>query len=156
MKDIPRLIETLMPLEQASILSPVEKYVSSGGYISTFHVWPARRPLAACRATLLATLLPDPSDPARRSELVNAIGGEVEIKQQESEDDDGNLVVEEKPVVKGGVLPWNTENGPLLQNLRAQIRKANGGKVPQVFDPFAGGGAIPLEAMWLGCDVLRL
>jgi adenine-specific DNA methylase len=153
MKDTHRLIETLMPLEQASILSPVEKYVSSGGYISTFHVWPARRPLAACRAALLATLLPDPSDPARRSELVNAIGGEVEIKQQESEDDDGNLVVEEKPVVKGGVLPWNTENGQLLQNLRAQIRKAHGGQVPRVFDPFAGGGAIPLEAMWLGCDV---
>ena len=70
MKDTPRLIETLMPLEQASILSPVEKYVSSGGYISTFHVWPARRPLAACRAALLATLLPDPSDPLKRSEQI--------------------------------------------------------------------------------------
>lgn len=153
MKDTPRLIETLMPLQQASILSPVEKYVSSGGYISTFHVWPARRPLAACRAALLASLLPDPSDPAKRSELVNAIGGEVELEQKESEDEDGNLVVEEQPVVKGGVLPWNTENGKLLQDLRAQIRKAHGDEAPRVFDPFAGGGAIPLEAMWLGCTV---
>lgn len=153
MKDITRLIETLMPLEQASILSPREKNVRSGGYISTFHVWPARRPLAACRAALLATLLPDPRDPAKRSELINLIGGEVEAKQQESKDDDGNLVIEEKLVVKGGVLPWNTENNQTLDSLRAQVRKANGGSSPKVFDPFAGGGAIPLEAMWLGCHV---
>jgi adenine-specific DNA methylase len=153
MKDVARLIETLMPLEQASILSPREKNVRSGGYISTFHVWPARRPLAACRAALLATLLPDPSDAVHRSGLIKAIGGEVEMTQEESEDDDGNLLVEEKPVVKGGVLRWNIENNEFLNDLRAQIRKANGGRTPQVFDPFAGGGAIPLEAMWLGCKV---
>jgi putative DNA methylase len=152
MKDIARLIETLMPLEQASILSPREKNVRSGGYISTFHVWPARRPLAACRAALLATLLPDPGDPSKRSKLLDAIGGIVELGQQESEDDDGNLVVEEKSVVNGGVLPWNTENNQFLDDLRAQIRTVHG-RAPQVFDPFAGGGAIPLEAMWLGCNV---
>jgi putative DNA methylase len=152
MKDTARLIETLMPLEQASILSPREKNVRSGGYISTFHVWPARRPLAACRAALLATLLPDPGDPSKRSELLDAIGGIVELGQQESEDDDGNLVVEEKSVVKGGVLRWNTENNQFLDDLRTQIRTAHG-RAPQVFDPFAGGGAIPLEAMWLGCNV---
>src|ERR1017187_5980107 len=123
MNDKPRLIEVAFPLKQASIASVHEKNVRHG-HLSTLHVWPARRPLAACRAALLATLLPDPSDPLKRSELVNAIGGEVELKQQESEDDDGNLVVEEKPVVKGGVLLWNTGNGQLLQNLRAQIRKA--------------------------------
>ncbi len=72
----PRLIEVLMPLEQASILSPREKHVRSGGYISTFHVWPARRPLAACRAALLATLLPDPGDAVKRAELLKAIGGD--------------------------------------------------------------------------------
>lgn len=152
-KDITRLIETLMPLEQASILSPREKNVRSGGYISTFHVWPARRPLAACRAALLAALLPDPEDSTKRSELLDAIGGTVEVGQQESEDEDGNLVVEEKAVVKGGILPWNTENSEFMCSLRDQIRKAHGGRIPQVFDPFAGGGAIPLEAMWLGCDV---
>jgi putative DNA methylase len=153
MHNRPRLIEVLMPLEQASILSPREKNVRSGGYISTFHVWPARRPLAACRAALLATLLPDPGDPAKRAELLTAIGGAVKIEQQESADDDGNLVVEEKPTVRGGVLAWNTDDSEILEGMRMGIRKAHGGKVPQVFDPFAGGGAIPLEAMWLGCHV---
>ncbi|MBN1104018.1 MAG: DUF1156 domain-containing protein [Deltaproteobacteria bacterium] len=147
----PRLIEILMPLEQASILSPREKNVRSGGYISTFHVWPARRPLAACRAALLATLLPDPGDPRKRAEMLKAIGGEVKVEQSESRDEDGNLVVEEKPTIDGGVLAWNAEDSEFMVGLRKAIRKANRGKTPQVFDPFAGGGAIPLEAMWLGC-----
>lgn len=146
-----RLIEVLMPLEQASILSPDEKYVSSGGYISTFHIWPARRPLAACRAALLATLLPDPGDPVKRAELLKAIGGEVKVEREESTDEDGTLVVEEKPTVNGGVLAWNAEDSELMESLRKAVREAYGGNVPQVFDPFAGGGAIPLEAMWLGC-----
>ena len=146
-----RLIEVLMPLEQASILSPDEKYVSSGGYVSTFHVWPARRPLAACRAALLATLLPDPGDAAKRAELLKAIGGDVKIEKKESKDEDGNLIVEEKSKVHGGVLAWNAEDNEFTEGLRAQIRAAHGGMAPQVFDPFAGGGAIPYEAMWLGC-----
>lgn len=151
MTDRPRLIEVLMPLEQASILSPREKNVRSGGYISTFHVWPARRPLAACRAALLATLLPDPGDAAKRAELLKAIGGEVVTRPDESTDADGKLVVEDKLQVEGGVLPWNAEDSEFMESLRTQIRTANGGRAPQVFDPFAGGGAIPYEAMWLGC-----
>jgi len=146
-----RLIEVLMPMEQASILSPREKNVRSGGYISTFHVWPARRPLAACRAALLATLLPDPGDAAKRAELLTAIGGQVTTENEESKDDDGNLIVEEKARVHGGVLAWNAEDSVFMEGLRAQIRAANGGHAPKVFDPFSGGGAIPYEAMWLGC-----
>jgi putative DNA methylase len=153
MNDRPRLIEVLMPLEQASILSPREKNVRSGGYISTFHVWPARRPLAACRAALLATLLPDPGDAVKRAELLKTIGGEVKVEREESTDEDGNVVVEEKPLVKGGVLAWNQEDGEFMESLRQAIREAHGGAAPRVFDPFAGGGAIPLEAMWLGCHV---
>jgi adenine-specific DNA methylase len=149
-----RLIEVLMPLEQASILSPREKNVRSGGYISTFHVWPARRPLAACRAALLATLLPDPGDATKRAELLTAIGGEIKIERDESKDEDGNLVVEEKPIINGGVLAWNAEDSEFMENLRKTIRDANGGIAPRVFDPFAGGGAIPYEAMWLGCHSL--
>jgi len=151
MNDRSRLIEVLMPVEQASILSPREKNVRSGGYISTFHVWPARRPLAACRAALLATLLPDPGDAVKRAELLKAIGGEVRVEREESTDDDGNLIVEEKPTVSGGVLAWNAEDGEFMEGLRQAILDAQGGKPPRVFDPFAGGGAIPLEALWLGC-----
>jgi adenine-specific DNA methylase len=151
MSEKKRLIEVLMPLEQASILSPREKNVRSGGYISTFHVWPARRPLAACRAALLATLLPDPGDAAARAELLDAIGGKITLEDEESTDSEGNLVVEQKARVKGGVLAWNAEDSPFMESLRQKIRDAHGGKAPQVFDPFSGGGAIPYEALWLGC-----
>ncbi len=57
--DRPRLIEVAFPLKQASLDSVHEKNVRHG-HISTLHIWPARRPLAACRAALIATLLPDP------------------------------------------------------------------------------------------------
>src|SRR5262245_24639935 len=118
MNNRPRLIEVLMPLEQASILSPREKNVRSGGYISTFHVWPSRKPLAAIRAALLATLLPDPGDPAKRAKLLVVIGGEVEGERQESRDDEGNVILEEKPSVRGGVLAWNTEDSEFLDGIR--------------------------------------
>ena len=75
MEDKPRLIEVAFPVKQASIASVHEKNVRHG-HISTLHIWPARRPLAACRAALLATLLPDPGDPEKRQILLDRISGE--------------------------------------------------------------------------------
>src|SRR5881296_2866281 len=72
----PRLIEVAFPLKQASLDSVHEKNVRHG-HISTLHIWPARRPLAACRAALIATLLPDPGTPEARKKLVEKIGGTV-------------------------------------------------------------------------------
>lgn len=57
MTDFPRLIEHAFPLKQASLDSVHEKNVRHG-HISTLHISPARRTLAACRAALIATLLP--------------------------------------------------------------------------------------------------
>ena len=74
--DTPRLIEVAFPLKQASLDSVHEKNVRHG-HISTLHIWPARRPLAACRAALIATLLPDPGTPQQRKELLEKIGGKV-------------------------------------------------------------------------------
>ena len=147
MNDYPRLIEHAFPLRQASIDSVHEKNVRHG-HISTLHIWPARRPLAAARAALLATLLPDPGTPEGRKELCEKIGGRL----QDSKPDKEGRVKEE---TVGGILRWKreTENKDLLDWFRAEIRKANGGRAPKVLDPFAGGGAIPLEAMRLGCDV---
>ncbi len=120
-----RLIEQAFPLKKVSEDSRHEKNVRHG-HISTLHIWPARRPLAACRAALIAALLPDPGDEHSRDEL---------LKKIES------------------ITHWGTENGPALAYFRREIRKACGGRAPRVLDPFAGGGAIPLEAMRLGCDV---
>jgi adenine-specific DNA methylase len=152
MIDKPRLIEVAFPLKQASVASVHEKNVRHG-HISTLHIWPARRPLAACRAALLCTLLPDPGDPVKRQALLDLIGGHVTKKTVKSEDDEGNKTSEEKDVVEDGVLAWGQENTPAMDDLRDQIRAFYGGRAPKILDPFAGGGAIPLEAMRLGCEV---
>ena len=139
-----RLIEVAFPLRQASLDSVHEKNVRHG-HISTLHIWPARRPLAACRAVLLATLLPDPGDAEGRRRLMARIGGEVRRRQTRA----GKLREE----TAGGVLHWGRESDPEVGKLREEIREAFGGRAPRVLDPFAGGGAIPLEAMRLGCEV---
>jgi putative DNA methylase len=152
-----RLIEVAFPLKQASLDSVHEKNVRHG-HISTLHIWPARRPLAACRAALIATLLPDPGTPELRRELCERIGGKV-IKQIEKKKGPG-AKGEEKVVEKtvGGILHWGreTSNKADIEFFRQEIRKAFGGRAPRVLDPFAGGGAIPLEAMRLGCEVTAI
>jgi adenine-specific DNA methylase len=153
MTDFPRLIEHAFPLKQASLDSVHEKNVRHG-HISTLHIWPARRPLAACRAALIATLLPDPGTPEGRKELCEKIGGRV-VKRIEKKKMPGGQVVERvKEETEGGILHWGreTENAETLNWFRQEIRKAYGGRAPKVLDPFAGGGAIPLEAMRLGCE----
>ncbi len=123
-----RLIEETFPLKKVSTDSKHEKNVRHG-HISTLHIWPARRPLAACRAAIIAALLPDPGDEQSRHEL--------------------NKKIE-------SITRWGTENGPALDFFRKEIRKAFDGRAPRLLDLFAGGGAIPLEAMRLGCDVTAI
>jgi len=123
-----RLIEEAFPLKKVSEDSKHEKNVRHG-HISTLHIWPARRPLAACRAAIIAALLPDSGDPQERENLCRRIAN---------------------------ITHWGTENGPDLEFFRQEIRKVYGGRAPRVLDMFAGGGAIPLEAMRLGCDVTAI
>ncbi|MCX7001912.1 MAG: DUF1156 domain-containing protein, partial [bacterium] len=153
MTDHSRLIEHAFPLKQASLDSVHEKNVRHG-HISTLHIWPARRPLAACRAALIATLLPDPGTPEKRKELCEKIGGKLVKKIERKKMPDGSIVEREKEETEGGILHWGreTSNKADLDWFRAEIKKAYGGRAPKVLDPFAGGGAIPLEAMRLGCE----
>lgn len=123
-----RLIEETFPLQQVSEHSAHEKFVRHG-HISTLHIWPARRPLAVSRAAITAALLPDPENEEERKELNKKLAS---------------------------ITKWKTENGPALKYFRKEIRKAFGGRAPRVMDMFAGGGAIPLEAMRLGCDVTAI
>jgi adenine-specific DNA methylase len=141
MADRPRLIEVAFPLKETSIDSVHEKNVRHG-HISTLHIWPARRPLAACRAALIATLLPDPGNDEEREMLLEKIGGKVVQNEETGKDE-----------TEGGILHWGRESGPDMDWFREKIREAYGGRAPRVLDPFAGGGAIPLEAMRLGCEV---
>lgn len=153
MTDFPRLIEHAFPLKQTSLDSVHEKNVRHG-HISTLHIWPARRPLAACRAALIATLLPDPGDAEKRKELCEKIAGKVVKKIEKKKMPNGQTVERIKEETEGGILHWGREtaNAQTLEWFRQEIKKAYGGGAPKVLDPFAGGGAIPLEAMRLGCE----
>jgi len=153
MTDFPRLIEHAFPLKETSLDSVHEKNVRHG-HISTLHIWPARRPLAACRAALIATLLPDPGDAEKRKELCEKIAGKIVKKTERKKMPNGQIVERVKEETEGGILHWGreTENAETLEWFRQEIRKAYGGRAPRVLDPFAGGGAIPLEAMRLGCE----
>src|SRR5271169_1014524 len=122
MTDRTRLIERGFPLKQASIDSVHEKNVRHG-HISTLHIWPARRPLAACRAALIATLLPDPGTPKLRQELCEKIGGKVIKRIEKKKMPDGQVVEREKLETEGGILHWGreTENGETLEWFREEI-----------------------------------
>jgi adenine-specific DNA methylase len=150
-----RFIEVAFPLKQASLDSVHEKNVRHG-HISTLHIWPARRPLAACRAALIATLLPDPGTPEKRKEILEKLGGKVIESVEKKKMPSGKVVERVKEETVGGILHWGRESGPDLQWFRDEIRRAYGGRAPKVLDPFAGGGAIPLEAMRLGCEVTAI
>ena len=145
-----RLIEAAFPLKQVSVDSVHEKNVRHG-HVSTLHIWPARRPLAASRAALLATLLPDPGSAEARRELLKRIAGRV-VEVPSS----GGDRMKEK--TRGGILRWGREGGEEgaaeIGKLCEEIREAFGGRAPRVLDPFAGGGAIPLEAMRFGCEAM--
>lgn len=146
-----RLIEVAFPLKQASLDSVHEKNVRHG-HISTLHIWPARRPLAASRAALIATLLPDPGDPEKRKEILRRMAGTL-VEKIEKKKVGGKTVEVRREETVGGILHWGRESSPDLEWFRQEIRKAYGGRAPKVLDPFAGGGAIPFEAIRLGCEV---
>jgi putative DNA methylase len=93
MTDRPRLIEVAFPLKQTSLDSVHEKNVRQG-HISTLHIWPARRPLAASRAALIATLLPDPGNAADRKEMLERLGGRLVTKVKKKKLPDGRVEVQ--------------------------------------------------------------
>ena len=141
-----RLIEAAFPLKQVSLDSGHEKNARHG-HISTLHIWPARRPLAASRAALLAALLPDPGSRDAGGKPLERMAGRV----VEAPGAGGERMKEE---TRGGIFHWGREGSGELARFREEIREAFGGRAPRVLDPFAGGGAIPLEAMRLGCEVV--
>lgn len=138
-----RLIEVAFPLEEVSEHSRREKNVRHG-HISTLHIWWARRPLAACRAFIYASLVDDPDNDKEREELLKEVADLASWDAVRKPD----AVV--RPKEKGGS---GLTGRQLLERARQRILDCNNGKPPRLLDPFAGGGAIPLEALRLGCEV---
>lgn len=131
-----KLIETSLPLEVINAEAAREKSIRHG-HPSTLHLYWARRPLAAARAVLFAQLVDDPA--SRPDEFPT-------IEAQDAERTRLHALIEK-------LVVWeNSNDETLLEQARNEIRKSNGGELPAVLDPFAGGGAIPLEAQRLGLE----
>ncbi|CRL11899.1 hypothetical protein NIT7321_02769 [Phaeobacter italicus] len=129
-----KLIEVAIPLEAINAASAREKSIRHG-HPSTLHLWWARRPLAACRAVLFAQLVDDPSSHPDKFSTEEDVEAERKRLFQIIED----------------LVKWeNSTNEEVLERARAEIRASCGGELPPVYDPFSGGGSIPLEAQRLG------
>lgn len=131
-----KLIEVGIPLEAINKESAREKSIRHG-HPSTLHLWWARRPLATARAVLFAQLVDDPSS-------------HPELYPTEPEQDAERARLHD--LMKRLVIWENSNDETLLAQAREEIRRSNGGTMPAVLDPFAGGGTIPLEAQRLGLE----
>jgi putative DNA methylase len=131
-----KLIEVALPLEAINRESAREKSIRHG-HPSTLHLWWARRPLAACRAVLFASLVDDPSAHPDRFPTEEA---------QQEERERLFRIIED-------LVKWeNSNNRDVLETARAEIMASCDGNPPPVVDPFCGGGSIPLEAQRLGLE----
>ncbi len=145
-----RLAEVEFPIAVVSEYAAREKSIRHG-HPSTLHLWWARRPLASSRAVLLALLLPDPCDPQCPDDFkrkARAILGELRKPPVSDEELRKALLW-----FIGAFANWDmAAHSTYLRVARNLVQAAQGGEVPLVVDPFAGGGSIPLEALRLGCE----
>ncbi|MDX9872400.1 MAG: DUF1156 domain-containing protein [Clostridia bacterium] len=131
-----KLIEVALPLEAINKESAREKSIRHG-HPSTLHLWWARRPLAAARAVIFSSLVDDPSS---HPEQFPTEEEQIAERQRLF-----NLIEE--------LVKWeNSNNQDVLSRAKEEIMKSTGGNPPALLDPFAGGGAIPLEAQRLGLE----
>lgn len=151
-----KLIEVALPLDKINEAAAREKSIRHG-HPSTLHLWWARRPLAAARAVIFAQMVNDPGYERHLGRGVNKEKAAIERERLFG-------------ILERLVLWENTNNEAVLNEARAEIWKSwretcelnrnhpqaaelfNPDKVPAFHDPFAGGGALPLEAQRLGLE----
>ena len=151
-----KLIEVALPLDAVNEAAAREKSIRHG-HPSTLHLWWARRPLAAARAVIFAQMV---NDPGYERQYQRGMNKEAAARERE------RLFGIIEDLVK-----WeNTSNEEVLQKAREAIMESwretchlnrdhpqaqelfNPEKLPAFHDPFAGGGALPLEAQRLGLE----
>lgn len=136
MPPIKKLIEVALPLEKINAESAREKSIRHG-HPSTLHLWWARRPLAAARAVIWSSLVDDPSSHPEQ------------FPTEEAQNDERQRLFK---ILEDLVVWENSNNEDVLNAARAEIMKSTDNQPPALLDPFAGGGAIPLEAQRLGLE----
>ncbi|WP_165177025.1 DUF1156 domain-containing protein [Desulfovibrio sp. ZJ369] len=151
-----KLIEAALPLDAINAAAAREKSIRHG-HPSTLHLWWARRPLAAARAVLFAQMV---NDPGYERQYQRGMNREAAARERERL----FRIIED-------LVKWeNTTNEEVLERAREEIRKSwretcrlnkdhpqaaelfNPDRLPAFHDPFAGGGALPLEAQRLGLE----
>ena len=153
-----KLIEVALPLDAINAAAAREKSIRHG-HPSTLHLWWARRPLAAVRAVIFAQMVNDPG-------YQQGGGFKYGINKEKAQLERERLF----KIIEDLVLWENTNNEEVLERARAEIRRSwrevcelnksypqaaelfNPDKLPAFHDPFAGGGALPLEAQRLGLE----
>src|SRR5690554_2253390 len=134
----PKLIEVALPLATINAEAAREKSIRHG-HPSTLHLWWARRPLAAARAVIWASLVDDPSC-------------DESLTPEEQDKERARLFGILERLVK-----WENSNDPdVLAEAKAEIDRCFPDGPPPILDPFGGGGAIPLEAQRLGLAALSV
>ncbi len=156
-----KLIEVALPLDSVNLESQRRKQKAPKGWPTSFHKWWAQRPLAAVRAVIFAQLVNDPG--------YQQCGGFKYGKNKKDAADDRKRLFN---IVKD-LIQWdNSANQEVFERVRTEIRKSwrevcelnkdrpraselfNPDNFPTFHDPFAGSGAIPLEAQRLGLETV--
>lgn len=150
-----KLIEVSIPLDAINAASKKQK--APKGYPTSLHKYWAQRPLAACRAVLFAQLVDDPSSwperfdndeakiEAERKRLHKVIANMV---TWEASNNEAILNATRWEIARS--IAWGLGEEPPPKNDGKMILAYLQTKAPPVYDPFSGGGSIPLEAQRLG------
>jgi putative DNA methylase len=146
-----RLIEVDLPIGIISQHARHDQNVKKG-HLHSLHVWWATRPLAACRAVLMATLLPDPVD-ERCSDTFRQEAQEALAWMSSRNLTDPTALRQALLDFIGHFADWDNSTNPVfVQTARRLVQAAHPDGPPLVVDPFAGIGSIPFEALRIGAD----